>query len=569
MAVKPDNILYGVGDRVRLPLALGMGVQHCLVMSSTLVLAAILVDVIGGTSEMAHQLVRLSMIAAGIGTILQSLKRGPVGSGYLCPNLVGPAFMPASVLAAKTGGLSLVFGMIIVAGLFQAVLSRFVHKLRAVLPPEVTGVIVAMVGVSLVPVGVANLAGIGEGDTTTRIEDLGLGLFTLFVMIAVTIWGRGRLHLFSVLIGVAAGYAVGFAFDLGVDYGDQMTDLKVFEVPPFHLPTNLKFDPALLIPFLIAGLASLIKGVGDLSTAQKINDETWVTPEMGSIRGGVLADALAVLSAGLLGGMAQSTSSSNVGVSLATGVTSRYIGFSAGALFIIFAFFPVFSLVFVAMADPVKGAILIFAACFMIVSGLQLVMSRMLDARKIFVVGVAISAGLSVDMLPQLYVAAPPALQSFTTSSFAFSTVVAVVLNLIFRIGISRRATLELTPSVDAANAVFRFLHDQGGAWGARTDVVKRATDALTEFVDVAAPMDRVDNKIRINARYDQVHLDLYLLYGGKPIDMPLTPPRPDSIDDSADILRQLSGYMIRSAANQVSATRRDGVNMLHLRFLH
>ena len=569
MAVKPNNIQYGVGDRVSLPLALGMGVQHCLVMSSTLVLAAILVDVAGGTSEMALQLVRLSMIAAGIGTILQSLKGGPVGSGYLCPNLVGPAFMPASVLAAKTGGLSTVFGMIVVTGLFQAVLSRFVHKLRVVLPPEVTGVIVAMVGVSLVPVGVTNLAGLGEGDTTTRIDELGLGLFTLFVMVAVTIWGKGSLHLFSVLIGVVTGYVLSFTLDIGADYGLLTSDLKIFEVPKPHLPTDLQLDLTLLVPFLIAGLASLIKGVGDLSTAQKINDETWVTPEMGSIRRGVLADALAVVSAGLIGGMAQSTSSSNVGVSLATGVTSRYIGFSAGALFIVCAFFPVFSLIFVAMADPVKGAVLIFAACFMIVSGLQLVMSRMLDARKIFVVGAAISAGLSVDMLPQLYVAAPAALQSFTTSSFAFSTVVAVVLNLIFRIGISRRATLELTPGIDSAKAVLRFLNDQGAAWGARADVVKRATDALTEFVDVAAPMDRVGNKIRINARYDQLHLDLFLLYGGEPIDLPLTPPRPDAIDDSADVLRQLSGYMIRTAASQVNATRRGDLNMLHLRFLH
>ncbi|MCG8543976.1 MAG: xanthine permease, partial [Alphaproteobacteria bacterium] len=349
---------------------------------------------------MAHELVRLSMIAAGIGTILQSLKHGPVGSGYLCPNTIGAPFIPASVLAAKSGGLSMVFGLICITGVFQAVLSRFVHKLRAVLPPEVTGVIVSMVGISLVPVGVSNLAGAAGGDITSEMHEVGLGLFTLFVMVALTIWGRGKLHLFSVLIGIAVGYALEIAFGLGVDYKLLTADLEFFALPTPHLPTNLALDPALLIPFLIAGLASLIKCVGDLSTAQKINDATWVTPDMKSIRGGVLANALAVVSAGLIGGMAQSTSSSNVGVSLATGVTSRYIGFSTGAIFIVCAFFPIFSLVFVAMSDPVKGAILIYVACFMIVSGLQLIMTRLLDARKIFVVGVAITAGLSVDMLP-------------------------------------------------------------------------------------------------------------------------------------------------------------------------
>ncbi|MCG8547071.1 MAG: xanthine permease, partial [Alphaproteobacteria bacterium] len=250
MAVKPNNIDYGADERVTLPLAVGVGLQHCLVMSSTLVLAVILVDVAGGTWEMAHELVRLSMIAAGIGTILQSLKRGPVGSGYLCPNLVGPAFMPASVLAAKSGGLSMVFGLICITGVFQAVLSRFVHKLRVVLPPEVTGVIVTMVGVSLVPVGVSNLVGVGQGDPTSEMHEIGLGLFTLFVMVALTIWGRGKLHLFSVLIGIVVGYALEIAFDIGVDFGQLATGLSVFEAPSPHLPTALTFDWALLVPFL-------------------------------------------------------------------------------------------------------------------------------------------------------------------------------------------------------------------------------------------------------------------------------------------------------------------------------
>ena len=567
---KPEGILYGVNERIPPPLAFGMGVQHCFAMSSTLVLAVILVELAGGTPHMAQDLVRLSMIAAGIGTILQSLKRGPVGSGYLCPNLVGPAYMPASMLAVQTGGLSLLFGMVCVAGVFQAVLSRFVHKLRAVLPPEVTGVIVAMVGMSLVPVGVSNLVGVGGDDTVSEAPELALGLFTLAIMFAITVWGRGILHLYSVLIGIAVGYAAQLAFGLGPDYLVlSWSELSLVSVPTLHSPTHLDFDWALVIPFLLAGLASLIKTVGDLSTAQKINDATWVTPNMTTIRGGVLADALAVLSAGLIGGMAQSTSSSNVGVSLATGVTSRWIGFSAGAIFILCAFIPIVSTIFVVMADPVKGAVLIYAACFMIVTGLQLVMTRLLDARKIFVVGAAIAAGLSVDMLPELYHDVPPALAAFTTSSFSFAAVVAVVLNLIFRLGISRRATLDLSPGEDAPEAVVRFLHERGAAWGARNDVIQRATTALTEFVDVAAPMERAGQTIRVNARFDQFTLDIAILYGGDPIELPESAPSVENVADGADHLRRLSGFLIRSSATTVRSSRRGDLNLLQLRFEH
>lgn len=567
---KPQGILFGYDEKVPLPLALGMGFQHCLAMSSTLVLAVILVETAGETPQTALDLVRMSMIAAGIGTILQSLKRGPVGSGYLCPNLLGPAYLPASTAAVQTGGLSLLFSMICIAGVFQAILSRFVHRLRVILPPEVTGVIVAMVGMSLVPIGVSSLVGTGAGDEIGDARELGLGLFTLAIMIGFTVWGRGSLSLYSVLIGVCIGYSIQIIFDLGPDYSLlASSNWSIISIPRPHLPTDWKFDAALLIPFLIAGLASLVKAVGDLSTAQRINDETWVTPDMAKVRGGVLADALAVVSAGLIGGMAPSTSSSNVGVSLATGVTSRWIGFSAGTIFIVCAFFPAIATTFVVLADPVKGAVLIFAACFMIVTGLQLVMTRMLDARKIFVVGAAIAAGLSVDMLPEIYRNVPPALQAFTTSSFSFAVVVAVVLNLIFRIGIARRVTLELSPGDDRPEKVVRFLHDWGAAWGTRTDVMDRVTTALTEFVDIAAPMDLAGHRIRINARFDQFRLDIYLLYGGDPIDLPETAPNIENIADGEDHLRRLSGYLIRSAATAVDSSKRGNLNLLHLRFDH
>ena len=567
---KPQGILYGVNEKVSFPLAVGMGLQHCLAMSSTLALAVILVEIAGETPHVALDLVRLSMVAAGVGTILQSLNRGPVGSGYLCPNLPGPAYLPASIVAVQTGGMSLLFCMICVAGVFQAILSRFVHKLRSILPPEVTGVIVSMVGMSLVPVGVSNLVGQSDGNAVGDVSEMGLGLLTLAVMIGFTVWGKRFFSLYSVLIGVAIGYTVQIVFDLGPDYPLlAATNLSLVSIPRPHLPANWTLDAALLIPFMIAGLASLVKAVGDLSTAQRINDETWVRPDMNRIRGGVLADSLSVITAGLIGGMAPSTSSSNVGVSLATGVTSRWIGFSAGALFILCSFFPIISTTFVVLADPVKGAVLIYAACFMIVTGLQLVMTRLLDARKIFVVGSAIAAGLSVDMLPEIYRSVPPAFQAFTTSSFSFAVVVAVVLNLIFRIGISRRATLEISPGSDGLDKVVKFLHDKGAAWGARADVISRVSTALTEFIDIAAPMDQAGHQVRINARFDQFRLDIYLLYGGEPIDLPETAPDVENIAAGENHLRQLSGFLIRSAATSVKSTQRGNLNMLHLRFDH
>ena len=99
-------------------------------------------------------MIHASMIVMGIATTLQALRYGRIGSGYLCPEQVGPAYLPVSILAIKTGGLPLLAGMTLVSGLFGVVLSRLMGRLRPFFPAEVTGTIVTMVGLALIPVAI-------------------------------------------------------------------------------------------------------------------------------------------------------------------------------------------------------------------------------------------------------------------------------------------------------------------------------------------------------------------------------------------------------------------------------
>ena len=121
---KPSNLIYGVDEKPPIVSTFLLGLQHTFVMSSTLILPVVIVSEIGGTLNQVQSVVSYSMIAAGLATILQSLKRGPVGSGYLCPHLVGPSYLSASIQAAWLGGLPLLFGMTIVAGFFEALFAR-------------------------------------------------------------------------------------------------------------------------------------------------------------------------------------------------------------------------------------------------------------------------------------------------------------------------------------------------------------------------------------------------------------------------------------------------------------
>ncbi len=568
---RPANLTYGLEDRPPLPLTILLGLQHTLAMSSTLVLVAVVLPSAVWPTSLAQNVVRLSMIGVGVGTILQAMNRFGVGSGYLCPQLVGPAFLPASLLAVRTGGLPLLYGMTIVTGLFQVILSRFLQRMRAAFPTEVVGVVVAMVGVVLIPLGVSAFFGASEGVSAIRADVVLTASVTFCLMVGLSVWGRGMLHLFSLLIGVGVGFATAYGLHLLPEQ-----DLADFASAPFFaLPhplgfDGLSFDFELVIPFLAAGLASSLKGIGDLTTCQRINNSEWVRPDMGSLSKGVLADSLGVMFTGFLGGMGPSTSSSNVGLSIATGATSRWIAVSAGTIFITLAFIPKLAILFVIMPSPVRGAILLYVSCFMIVAGLQIVTSRMLDARKIFIVGISLIAGLSVYITPEAFGQVPNLMEPLVGSALALCTTVALTLNLLFRIGIAKRASLQLCVGPDATQKVSRFTEDEGGKWGARSDVIYRVNAALTEFMDAASDLELVQDDVKIDLSFDELEISADIRYRGEPLPLPTRQPsEAELLEADPSELSGLPGLLLRHYANKVDLRRQDDEVSLLLSFDH
>ena len=435
---KPSNLIYGVDEKPPAGSTFLLGLQHTFVMSSTLILPVVIVSEIGGTLDQVQSVVSYSMIAAGLATILQAFRRGPVGSGYLCPHLVGPSYLSASIQAAWLGGLPLLFGMTIIAGFFEALFSRLVRRLQVLFPTEVTGLVVLMVGIALVPLGASKFLGIQTEDAFIEGPDVAVATITLMIMIGLNIWSGGRLRLYCVLIGMGVGYLVSYPFGILSTADLAHVWRSAFISFPDRTHISWSFNVALLVPFLIASLCSSLKTVGDLMTAQKVNDDAWAQPDMKSISGGLLADGLGSIFSGLLGGLGISTSSSNVGMSVATGATSRRIGFSAGCIFIILAFLPKLSAFFSIMPGPVMGAILVFVTSFMVIAGIQIILTTTLDTRKTFVIGISLIFGLSVDILPELYRNIHPWLKPLFSSSLTLSTILAILLTQLFRIGPGR-----------------------------------------------------------------------------------------------------------------------------------
>jgi NCS2 family nucleobase:cation symporter-2 len=329
------------------------------------------------------------------------------------------------------------------------------------------------------------------------------------------------------------------------------------------------FDTSLMIPFAVAAVAVSLRAMGDVTICQKTNDAAWTRPDMRSISGGALANGLSTALAGLLGTIGTNTSTSNVGLAAATGVTSRRVAYAIGAIYLLLAFMPMGATVFVIMPGAVVGAVLLFVSCLVFVNGLMIITSRMLDARRTFVIGLSFMLGLAVDVLPGVFAGLPPAVRLFTGSSLLLGTFSALVLNVVFRLGVKRTVTLAVDPGRADPEKIEQFLRAQGAAWGARPDVIGRAVFAANQLVEAVTESFWKSGPLALQASFDEFNLDLRLSYNGEALEFPDRRPTDQEIRETDEGMRRLAGFMLRHNADRLRSEAQDGTATVHFHFDH
>jgi len=392
---------------------------------------------------------------------------------------------------------------------------------------------------------------------------------TLGTMIALVVWSNGNLRLYSAAIGLAVGY--GLSLVLGVFNAGALADMA--EAPLVALPSwehpGFKFDLYLIPPFLIGALASVFKASGVVINCQKINDPEWKRADMDTVGKGLLADGIGCISAGLLGGAGTSMSAANVGLSMATGATSRRVGYFIGLFFILLVFLPKFSVVLTLMPLPVMGAGLLYVASFLIASGIQLIMTRMMDSRRTFIVGLSFLAGISVEVLPGLYQNLSSWASPLFSSSLTMATITAFTLNLIFRIGVSQKASMALSPQMDVGAEIYRFLENNGATWGARPQVIHEAKHILRELVESLFMHHKTKGPVHIEALFDEYNLNINATYNGQPMQFPQSPPTEDELMLDPGSLSRMSGFMIQFMAEKVTASVNANICKVSVHITH
>ena len=567
-SLRPANLIYGVSDSVPAPSLLPLVAQQVIMLSVDLIFPVLIVAAVGGTVEMAQTVVSMMMISMGIGTILQAWRNDSVGSGYFCAHETGTPYFPASVIAVQTGGFPLMCGMTLFAGIFQSLLSRIIHRLRILFPVEITGLIVTLMAITFITYALPNFIGLDEQGKGSLPVSL-LSVSALGVIIGMHIWGSKRMREYSIIAGIVFGYLGSYVFGLlPADKVEKFLSAPWIALPSFD-HVGLAFDTSLVLPFIVAAFCSSIKTIGNLTTCQKVNDDGWKRLDVKSVGNGLFAEGLGTMLGGLLGTMGQTTSSGSVGLSVATGATSRQIAFGTGLCFIVFAFLPKIAALFAIMPQPVIGVILMVEIAFVVPTAMQICSSRMLNARRMFVLGISLTFGFGVVVVPGFGDSFPLWLQPLTKNALALGTIMAISLHLLFRIGIATHQKLVIEPETDATDAVFLFFRECGGLWGARSDVVARTTSAVAQCIETLTEFQLVQGNINIDASFEEFNLNVDIEYEGVLPVLSTTRPTTEEMLNDEDAFARLSGYLVMRYADKVDFSNKNGRCNLHLNFEH
>jgi len=413
-----------------------LSLQQAVLILTTSILPAIFIKEISGDIGLSISFVSVTLIVSGIGSILQGFRIKGFGSGYLCPNVCGPSYFSLSLQAFWMGGFPLMRGMIIFAGIIEMAFAPLVKHLRNLFPPVVIGIVVANVGISMIPLIFANFCGSPYSNDIMLWQDVATAIVTLMLILSLNIWGKGNFKLFCLLIGISAGWLLYLLIIPSENLSHTgLPGISWFAIPrmPFNF-LELHFDWSLMFPFLIISLCGTLKTFGNLAAAQKITTPEKTETDMKPIAGGIWADGFTTSLSGVLGAMAVDTSSGNVGLAAATRAVSRWIGIVAGVMVLIAGFFPRISLLISIIPPPVVGAALTFAIVYMVITGFQEIFSVKLDQKKIAVVGLSMIFSLCTQFVPELFAYLPKSLQILFSNSLTSSTILAILLYQFFHL---------------------------------------------------------------------------------------------------------------------------------------
>jgi xanthine permease len=406
-----------------------VGLQHVLAMFIGIITPPLIVSraLDFATSQTAY-LVSMALLASGLATFVQVRKFGPVGSGLLSVQGTSFAFLPPLIQAGQLGGLPLMMGMSLGLSPVEMVLSRFLPKLRTILTPLVSGVVVLLIGLSLIPEGMKSIAAGLGGDAPSW-----AGLVVAAIVIAVVVFlqaiERPWARISAVGVALLVGYAICAATGT-LQY--QPPTSSAWLVAPIPFKYGLAFRWELGLPFLLLYVITAIETIGDLTATSQLSREPIEGPVYWRrIGGGVLADGVNSALAAACNSFPNTTFSQNNGVIQLTGVGSRQAGLWAAGFLCLFGLFPFIGNWVAIMPAPVLGGITLLLFGFVAAAGVRILKQMELTHTHMLIVAVSVAVGVGVETVPEVLNPLPETAKLVLGSAITTGGLTALFLNAV------------------------------------------------------------------------------------------------------------------------------------------
>ncbi len=446
-----DTAVHPVDEKLPPARLVPAALQHIAAMYAGVVTPPLIIgQAVGLDTAGMTRLIAASLLIAGLATILQTVGLGRFAGNRLpFVNAASSAGIAPMLAIAETSApghqLPAIYGAVLVAGVFCLAVGPFFGRLLRFFPPLVTGVVITLIGVTLMPVPVAWAQG---GDATASdfgaMKYLALAAFTLVVILLIQRFGRGFLKQVALLMGMFVGTLAAIPFGLADFSALKSAPLAALPTPfAFGAP---EFQPAAILSLCIVMLVLMTESSAGMLALGEICDRR---TDGRTITRGLRTDGIATLLGPVFGGFPTSAFAQNVGVVSLTRVRSRYVVAAAGGALLILGAFPVLGAVVSLVPMPVLGGAGIVLFGSIAVSGIRTLSEAGLDdSSNIILVAVALGAGIIPLAAPTFYAGFPAWAQTVLGSGISAGALVAVVLNLFFHhLGTHSRTAVALKSS--------------------------------------------------------------------------------------------------------------------------
>ncbi|WP_010677077.1 nucleobase:cation symporter-2 family protein [Bacillus timonensis] len=406
-----------------------LGIQHVLAMYAGAVVVPLIVGgAIGLTPEQLTYLVSIDILMCGIATLLQVWKNKFFGIGL--PVMLGCTFTAVGPMIEIGGkyGVSAIYGSILVGGVFLILVSTIFGKLIKYFPPVVTGSVVTIIGITLIPVAMNDMAGgVGSADFGS-VQNLALSFGTLFFILVLYRFAKGFMRQIAILLGLLVGTVVSY-FLGRVDFS-AVGDASWVHLPQplyFGMPT---FEPSAIITMILVLIVGLVEASGVYYALGDITGKKLSEKELSN---GYRAEGIATILGGLFNAFPYTTYSQNVGLIQLSGVKKNSVIYAAAVFLIILGFIPKVGAFTTVIPTPVLGGAMLAMFGMVISAGIKMLSKVDFSSQEnLLIMACSIGMGLGITTVPTLFTNLPEGIQTLTSNGIVIGSLTAIVMNFIF-----------------------------------------------------------------------------------------------------------------------------------------